>query len=298
MNLRNTAEPHDPRFTLTPDGVFLQRDTRRDKHQRFSNKKVCLVATDVAFLADLLYGLSRRADCSFVKYTAEARDGMYLGRCFLATDEAAVELCLALKGHPRLMASLQDDDFFNAHRPTPIPPGGCGVWDDLPRDAAAVLEVHRRAFGRPDEAALVEAVRASRAPTISLIAQIAPGDGDKSAWPTVGHVLLSPVTIDGAGEPRGLGLGPLAVVPEHQRRGFGARLARAALERAKLLGYAYVVVLGHPSYYPRFGFVPASRFGLRYAGAPADAFMAFELEAGALSGVSGEVRYLPAFTGV
>jgi putative acetyltransferase len=95
----------------------------------------------------------------------------------------------------------------------------------------------------------------------------------------------------------GLALAPLAVIPAHQRQGVGTRLVEAALRRARLLGYAYIVVLGHPQYYPRFGFVPASRFGLRYARpVPDDAFMALELVPGALEGVSGVVRYLPAFS--
>jgi putative acetyltransferase len=97
-------------------------------------------------------------------------------------------------------------------------------------------------------------------------------------------------------DPPGLGLAPLAVLPAHQRRGVGARLVEVALKRAKLLGYAYVTVLGQPEYYPRFGFTRASRFGLRYEQqVPDEVFTAQELLPGALDGVTGEVRYLPAF---
>jgi putative acetyltransferase len=113
----------------------------------------------------------------------------------------------------------------------------------------------------------------------------------------VGHVLLSPVTIDGTHGPRGLGLAPVAVVPEHQRDGIGSRLVREALQRVRELGYDYVVVLGHADYYPRFGFAPASRFGLRYEQpVPDEVFMALELRDAALDGASGVVRYLPALS--
>ena len=144
---------------------------------------------------------------------------------------------------------------------------------------------------------MVVAVRKARAATISLLANIRSEDPQREREPIVGHVLLSPVTIDGKDEPRGLGLAPLAVLPAYQRQGIGTRLVEAALRRARLLGYAYVVVLGHPRYYPRFGFVPASRFGLRYEQrALDDAFMALELVPGALNGISGPVRYSPAFS--
>jgi putative acetyltransferase len=254
-----------------------------------SNKKLCIVATDLRLLVDLLYGLSLRPDCAVVKYGTDQRDGMYLGRVFLATDAAAAELCEALKGHPRIMVSLQDDDFFNAFRAPGRTPGVCGVYEDWTEHAARVAEIHSEAFGRPDEAAIVAAVRDSRVPTISLIADL-----DSQL---VGHVLLSPVTLEGRDDPRGLGLAPLAVLSSHQRRGVGRALVEAALQRARILGYGYVVVLGEPRYYGRFGFVPASRFGLRSVyPAPDEAFMALELRAGALHGAAGLVRYVPALS--
>jgi putative acetyltransferase len=145
---------------------------------------------------------------------------------------------------------------------------------------------------------MVAAVRDAGAATVSLVAGLCPDDRAHQPWPIVGHVLLSPVRIDGRSDPPGLGLAPLAVLPAHQRRGIGQRLTREALRRAAALGHAYVVVLGHPAYYPRFGFVPASRFGLRYEqSVPDDVFLALELTPGALDGVSGVVRYLPAFSG-
>lgn len=278
----------DPRFESRPGGRFMDRV---GPHGRVpsSNKKLCIAATDLRLLIDMLYGLSLRPDCALVKYGTYQRGGMYLGRVFLATDAAAAELCEALKGHPRLLVTLQDDDFFNSFRAVGRIPGKYGVYEDWTEHAARVAEIHTQAFQRPDEAAIVAAVVASEAPTISLIADI-----DREI---VGHILLSPVTLDGRDAPRGLGLAPLGVLPSHQRRGAGQALVHAALERARLLGYAYVVVLGTPDYYARFGFTAASRFGLRSEySAPDEAFMALELHAGALNGASGLVRYVPALS--
>jgi putative acetyltransferase len=283
------SDVRDPRFRLSSTGRFMEREGPLGRVAPRSEQKLCLVATDVACLADMLYGLSLRADCVFVKYAAIPRDGMVLGRCILATDQAAGELCQALKSHPRVLASLQDDRFFNGFREPQPSPGAVGIWDAWPEDSAVVAQIHTEAFGRPDEAGMVERVQALGGATISLLAGI---DGRR-----VGHILLSPVTIDGRDDPRGLGLAPIAVLPSDQNRGIAGELVRAALHRARLLGYAYVVVLGHPTYYPRFGFVPASRFGLRYEQpVPDGAFMAQPLSPGALDGASGVVRYLPAFS--
>lgn len=284
----------DPRFQLTRTGRFRERFGPAWPGARESRQKVCFVATDAAFLIDLLYGLSLRPDCGYVKYGMLLRDGMVLGRCSMATDRAAAELCASLKGHPRLMVTLQDDDTLNPFRQDG---DAVGVWDELDEDdIAAVERVNLAAFGQPDEANMVRAARATRVGIVSLVLGLTPEAGDHT-WSVVGHVMLSPVTLDGRAEPRGLGLAPLSVLPEQQRKGFGSRLVNAAIERARLLGTAYLVVLGHPAYYQRFGFVPASRFGLRSAfDAPEDAFMAQELVPGALHGVRGVVRYLDAFS--
>jgi putative acetyltransferase len=252
-----------------------------------SRKKLCLVATDAKLLIDTLYGLSLRSDCAFVKFATSVRDGMYLGRVYLATDEAAAELCEAFKAHPRLLATLQDDAFFDAFRAPPRASGVCSVYEDWPEHAPQIAAIHTQAFGRPDEAAIVAAIVQSRVPTISLIAEL-----DREI---VGHVLLSPVTLEGRDEPRGLGLAPLAVLPSHWRRGIGEQLVHTALERARLFGYDYAVVLGEPRYYARFGFTAASRFGLRCEyEAPDSAFMAIELHGGVLHNARGLVLYAPA----
>jgi putative acetyltransferase len=288
----------DPRFTPWESGRFMARFGRLGERAPHSDTKLCLVATDPEFLIDLLYALSLREDCWYVTYGTVAREGMYLGRCWLETDGAVAELGKELKGHPRLMVSVQNDSLLRSVREIPIPAGSCGVWDAWPEHAGQVSEVHAQAFGRPAEAALVEAVFASKSATISLVAQLAPETRAQEPWPIVGHVLFSPVTIDEKREPPGLGLGPLAVLPLHQRKGFGTQLIAAGLRRARALGYAYIVVLGHPELYPRFGFAPASRFGLRYQRDVSDeSFMALELAPGALQRISGVVSYLPAFSG-
>jgi putative acetyltransferase len=159
---------------------------------------------------------------------------------------------------------------------------------ERPSDAAGIHETNEQAFGSSFEAQLVDALRDS-ADYLSLVATI---DGR-----VVGHILFTPVTIEPPVPRRIAGLAPMAVRPEHQRAGIGSQLIRGGLEECRRHGYSAVVVLGHPEYYPRFGFVPAHTFGLTCEfPSPPEAFMAIELESGALGGISGLVRYLPQFT--
>lgn len=162
--------------------------------------------------------------------------------------------------------------------------------DEVSSDRAAIAAVITAAFGQPGEAALVDALRDAGALTLSLVA-IAGGA-------IVGHVAFSPVTITREdGVRAAIGLAPVAVAPAWQGRGVGARLVSAGLERLRAAGAPAVLVLGHPRYYPRFGFAPASRFGLRWEqAAPDAAFMALELSPGALAGGAGVVRYRPEFS--
>lgn len=152
-------------------------------------------------------------------------------------------------------------------------------------DYHSVRRVNESAFGRPDEADLVDALRGSARPYISLVAV----EGGQ----VVGHIFFSPVSIESAGAVFGaMGLGPMAVLPEHQGRGVGSRLVRSGLEECLSGGHDVVVVLGHPEYYPRFGFVPASRRNLRCEyEVPDEAFMVAELRGGALAGRGGLVKY-------
>jgi putative acetyltransferase len=109
----------------------------------------------------------------------------------------------------------------------------------------------------------------------------------------VGHVAFSPVTADGLA--RGVGLAPVAVLPAYRERGVAARLIRDGLRACAEIGCRFVVVLGEPRYYGRFGFQPASRWGLRDEYGGGDAFQALELQAGALGGAVTLVRYAPEF---
>jgi len=161
---------------------------------------------------------------------------------------------------------------------------------EAPGDHDAVREVHTLAFGRSSEAVLVDRVRDGSG-AISVVAV----DADA----VVGHVLFTAARIVGAGaHVRVAALGPLAVSPSRQRRGIGSGLVRRGLEECRREGYDAVVVVGHPAYYPRFGFHRGSSFRLRCQfDVPDEVFMAAELNPGVLSG-GGEVRYPPEFSGM
>ncbi len=116
----------------------------------------------------------------------------------------------------------------------------------------------------------------------------------------VGHIFFSPVSIESEDSTgRAFALGPMAVLPEFQRRGIGSELVRFGLAECKKRGHLVVVVLGHPEFYPRFGFTPAREKGLRceYA-VPDEVFMVAELKSDALQGVEGLVKYRPEFGSV
>jgi putative acetyltransferase len=175
----------------------------------------------------------------------------------------------------------------------PGDPGlGLVVRPERPDDHAAVYHVNELAFGRRVEADLVERVRAAGRAVVSLVAE--------EAGRVVGHILFSPVSIESpAGRHPAVGLAPMAVLPDRQRRGIGASLVRRGLEECRRQGRERVVVLGHPEYYVRFGFVPASRFGIRCEyDAPDEAFMALALRPGALGGCPGTAVYAPEFAGL
>jgi putative acetyltransferase len=162
------------------------------------------------------------------------------------------------------------------------------IRGETPADATAIRDVHRAAFGTVAEADLVDTLRKSAALLVSLVA-------DESGS-IVGHILFSPVTLAGHAEAKIMGLAPMAVLPLRQRSGIGSALVREGLDAFRQLGVDAVVVLGHATYYPRFGFQPASRFVLRCEYNVADdEFMALELRPAAFAGKSGMIRYHSAF---
>ncbi len=154
-------------------------------------------------------------------------------------------------------------------------------------DAAGVRAVNEAAFGRPVEAGIVDALRAACPDLVSLVA--VEGDG------IVGHILFSPVTVErGAG---GMVLAPLAVLPGRQRAGIGSALVVSGVAALRARRCPFVLVYGHPGYYPRFGFTRASAHGLasHLPDVPDDAFMVLVLDPGAMAGVGGVARHRPEF---
>jgi putative acetyltransferase len=163
---------------------------------------------------------------------------------------------------------------------------------ESPEDAARVRQVNELAFEQPAEADLVEKLRPACTDALSLVAV------DDAV---VGHILFTPVVVESAGRRVvGMGLAPMAVLPDRQRRGIGSDLVRRGLEILRERGCPFVVVVGHPEYYPRFGFERASMHGLanQWAGVPDAAFMVLILDMPAMAGVSGVATYRPEFNEV
>ncbi len=161
---------------------------------------------------------------------------------------------------------------------------------ERPEDVAAIRCVNELAFGRPEEADVVDCLRQADVRFVSLVAE--------GAGAIVGHILFTPATIEHAEQPViGMGLAPLAVVPERQRQGIGSSLVRWGLELLRDDGCPFVIVLGHAEYYPRFGFERASAYGLtcQWPGVPDEAFMVLVFDPEAMRDVTGVARYCDEF---
>ena len=156
-----------------------------------------------------------------------------------------------------------------------------------PADAAAIAALNRAAFGGEEEVGIVERLRSDGLVAVEMVAE--------QGGLIVGHILLSwlPTMLDGRAV-KALALAPMAVRPGLQKQGIGGRLIVAALDQARAAGAEAVIVLGHPDYYPRFGFSAALAQNLAspFSG---EAFMALELVPGALAGRQGSVSYPSAF---
>ena len=166
------------------------------------------------------------------------------------------------------------------------------IRPETPEDIDSIRYINEQAFGQKEEAEIVDRLRNRGVVTLSLVAV----QGDQLA----GHTLFSPVTIESERASfEAIALAPMAVLPTYQRQGIGSQMVLAGLKECRSLGHEIVIVLGHPDYYPRFGFVPAKPTGIDCEfDAPEEAWMILELREGALAGKRGIVRFQPEFNAV
>lgn len=162
-------------------------------------------------------------------------------------------------------------------------------------DIPAIREVNFLAFKQENESRLVDAIRESEffVPELSLVAV-------KDDEEIVGHILFSIISIETErGSIPTIGLAPMAVKPAYQKQGIGSKLVEEGLKRCEQLGYEHVVVLGHPHFYPKFGFETSNPKGIEAPfPVPDEVFMVLELKQGSLNGIKGKVQYPPAFSTV
>jgi putative acetyltransferase len=159
------------------------------------------------------------------------------------------------------------------------------IRPETKKDLAKIRKINTAAFDTEAEANIVDNLRKISTPVISLVAEV---NGK-----VVGHILFSPVALS-AIQPdvKIAGLAPMAVLPEFQNQGIGTDLVKQGLKRCTANGYNAAVVLGHLDFYPRFGFEPAARFGIKCEyDVPHEAFMIKELKKSGLAGCKGTVQY-------
>ncbi|WP_372370337.1 GNAT family N-acetyltransferase [Candidatus Uabimicrobium sp. HlEnr_7] len=160
---------------------------------------------------------------------------------------------------------------------------------EIKTDEEEVYTINELAFETSAEANLVNVLREKAHPVISLVAE--------KNGKIVGHIMFSPVNT--SQNVKIMGLAPMAVHPEHQRQGIGGALIRRGIEECQQQGVVAIVVLGHPQYYPRFGFVPSTQFDISCEyDVPPEVFMAMELQPAALENITGVVKYHEAFGSV
>ncbi len=164
------------------------------------------------------------------------------------------------------------------------------IRQETRQDIEAIRALNEKAFGQPQEARLIDKLRKNCGELLSLVAL----QDEK----IIGHILFSPATIEGnRGILKGMGLAPMAVLPKFQRQGVGSELVKAGIDILKNLRCRFIVVLGHPEYYPRFGFEPASRYGItsQWEGVPDHAFMILWLDRSMMYDSPGIAKYRDEF---
>ena len=162
------------------------------------------------------------------------------------------------------------------------------IREERPADIAAIREVNAQAFGQNLEGNIVDALRSNGAVLLSLVAIL--------RGRVVGHIMYSPSSI---GSTVGAALGPMGVLPAHQRQGIGSRLIDAGNRKLEVAGCPFILVVGHAAYYPRFGFRPASTYGIVCEwDVPDNVFMVLVTDPEKMRGVSGLARYRPEFSNV
>jgi putative acetyltransferase len=165
------------------------------------------------------------------------------------------------------------------------------IREEKPEDVPGIRRVNELAFGQPGEADLVDKLRDACDRLVSLVAV----EGDE----IIGHILFSPAVVESEkGVITGMGLAPMAVLPKHQQQGIGFALVERGLSMMRELSCPFVVVLGHPEYYPRFGFTPASTCDLKcqWEGVPDEAFMVIIFDQDVMKDIRGVARYRDEFT--
>ena len=164
------------------------------------------------------------------------------------------------------------------------------IRQEIPEDIRDIHALNEKAFGAPEEANIIDKLRDTCEGLISLVAI----EMEK----IVGHILFSPATIEGKhGVVKGMGLAPMAVLPEIQRQGIGSQLVKRGVEYLMKTPCPFIIVLGHPEFYPRFGFEIASQYGIKcqWEGVPDEAFMILWLDKSMMNKVSGVGRYKEEF---
>jgi len=166
------------------------------------------------------------------------------------------------------------------------------IRHEIPEDIPLIYAVIEQTFKRDAEARLADKLRQACVDHLSLVAD------DNGT--IVGHIMFTPVLIKNDKEVRGMGLAPMSVLPSRQRRGIGTQLVKSGLQILREKGCPFVIVLGHPDYYPRFGFQPASSFNIKsqWEGVPDEAFMILVLEEEAMQNVSGIAMFRDEFNQV